>query len=369
MLRLPRTIRAGLALAILVSTLALVLATIRGSPLLARGVEVARTRVSTHRGPMAGLETLRRSRARSDVRESRVFAKKTPQELNALAAGGRSGGRVGGAVRPGRSSPGMRRQGGTMGGMAPRPYGGGGPNIYINPYPSPFFSPFFNPFYGGFGGIGFATPLPLNVLALGAFGLLAWRTMRSQAAFLEASTGTVMLLQVAVYCGDRGPNSLYGRLNNLAAGADTWSEEGLRNLVQETTLALLRSEEDWVAGRSETFQKGMLGKSNDVESAFNQALLKERAKFEEENTGRLKRVGANKPSYMIVTVMVALRDAPNLPTIRGLDEMRSALAMTSARASIEENLLAAEVLWTPEDPEDSLTREEVFLKFPELIDL
>uniref|UniRef100_A0A6V3P2Q0 Uncharacterized protein n=1 Tax=Lotharella globosa TaxID=91324 RepID=A0A6V3P2Q0_9EUKA len=142
-----------------------------------------------------------------------------------------------------------------------------------------------------------------------------------------------------------------------------------QNLVQETTLALLRSEEDWVAGRSETFQKGMLGKSNDVESAFNQALLKERAKFEEENTGRLKRVGANKPSYMIVTVMVALRDAPNLPTIRGLDEMRSALAMTSARASIEENLLAAEVLWTPEDPEDSLTREEVFLKFPELIDL
>jgi len=118
--------------------------------------------------------------------------------------------------------------------FSPRPYGGGGPNIYINPYPSPFFSPFFNPFYGGFGGIGFATPLPLNVLALGAFGLLAWRTMRSQAAFLEASTGTVMLLQVAVYCGDRGPNSLYGRLNNLAAGADTWSEEGLRMSVSKT---------------------------------------------------------------------------------------------------------------------------------------
>jgi len=379
MSRVPTTIRAGLSLALLVSALALVLAMTRGSPGLTRGVEVSRSHVATHRGPMAGLEGLRRSRVRSGTRGYQVLAKQSPQELTALAAGGRSGGRVGGAVRPGRSSPGMRRQGGSM---APRPYGGGGPNIYINPYPSPFFSPFFNPFYGGFGGIGFATPLPLNVLALGAFGLLAWRTMRSQAAYLEASTGTVMLLQVAVYCGDRGPNSLYGRLNNLAAGADTWSEEGLRNLVQETTLALLRSEEDWVAGRSETFQKGMLGKSNDVESAFNQALLKERAKFEEENTGRLKRVGANKPSYMlrrhltkdcplglIVTVMVALRDAPNLPTIRGLDEMRSALAMTSARASIEENLLAAEVLWTPEDPDDSLTREEVFLKFPELIDL
>jgi len=49
--------------------------------------------------------------------------------------------------------------------------------------------------------------------------------------------------------------------------------------------------------------------------------------------------------------------------------MRAALAMTSARASIEENLLAAEVLWTPEDPSDTMSREELYLKFPELIDL
>merc|ERR1712137_140853 len=103
--------------------------------------------------------------------------------------------------------------------------------------------------------------------------------------------GTVMLLQVAVYCGDRGRNSLFDRLNNLARDADTWSEQGLRTLVQESTIALLRSEEDWVAGRSETFQKGMFAKSNDVESAFNQALLQERAKFEEENKGRSKSQG------------------------------------------------------------------------------
>eukprot|EP00468_Gymnochlora_sp_CCMP2014_P004621 CAMPEP_0167762104 /NCGR_PEP_ID=MMETSP0110_2-20121227/12558_1 /TAXON_ID=629695 /ORGANISM="Gymnochlora sp., Strain CCMP2014" /LENGTH=333 /DNA_ID=CAMNT_0007648893 /DNA_START=90 /DNA_END=1091 /DNA_ORIENTATION=- len=279
----------------------------------------------------------------------------------------RSGGRVGGSVRSGgggmRSAP-MRRGYGS-------PSISGGPNVYINPYPSPFFSPFFNPFFGGFGGIGFVTPLPLSVLVLGAFGLVAWRAMRSQAAFLEAATGTVMLLQIAVYCGDRGRNSLYGRLNSLAQEADTYSEEGLRTLVQEATIALLRSEEDWVAGRSETFQKGMFGNSNDVESAFNQNLLKERAKFEDERSGGRTSGGApgEKPSHMVVTILVALRDAPTLPLVKGFEDMRAALAMTSARASIEDNLLAAEVLWTPEDPGDTMSREELFLKFPELIDL
>jgi len=309
----------------------------------------------------------------------------------------RSGGRVGGSVRGSRSAPSSSRRGrrpppsrsrsNRLRPSSPPPqrgsirpgYGpggpgyGGGPSVYINPYPSPFFSPFFNPFFGGYGGIGFATPLPLNILALGALGLVAFRSLRSQAAFLEASTGTVLMLQVAVYCNDRGPNSLFGRLNSLANSADTWSEEGLRNLVQESTLALLRSEEDWVAGRSETYQKGMLGSTNDVDSAFNQALLKERAKFEDENISGRKSAprigGSGKNTYMVVTILVALRDAPSLPNIRGLEEMRAALAQTSARASIEENLLAAEVLWTPEDPGEILEREEMFLKFPELTDL
>jgi len=282
----------------------------------------------------------------------------------------RSGGRVGGSVRSGGGGRSRRSGGGSVSRYS-NPSIGGGPNVYINPYPSPFFSPFFNPFFGGYGGIGFVTPLPLNILALGALGLVAWRTLRSQAAFLEAATGTVMLLQVAVYCNDKGPGSLYGRLNSLAEGSNTWSEEGLRNLVQESTLALLRSEEDWVAGRSQTFQKNPLGGGDDVDSAFNQALLQERAKFEEENTGKSGGLGGgrNQPSHMVVTVLVALRDAPNLPQIRGLEDMRAALAMTSARASIEENLLAAEVLWTPEDPSDTMSREELYLKFPELIDL
>jgi len=305
-----------------------------------------------------------KSGASAPKKQSRKI--KNINEAAIIAA--RSGGRVGGSVRSGGGGRSMAPSRSYRG---PGPSYGGAPNVYINPYPSPFFSPFFNPFFGGYGGIGFATPLPLNIFVFGALGLVAWRALRSQAAFLEAATGTVMLLQVAVYSRDRGPGSLYGRLNALAESADTWSEEGLRNLVQESTLALLRSEEDWVAGRSQTFQKGMFGENNDVDSAFNQALLKERAKFEEENMNKGKKGGAmpSQPSHMVVTLLVALRDAPNLPQIRGLEDMRAALAMTSARASIEENLLAAEVLWTPEDPGDSMSREELYLKFPELIDL
>jgi len=37
--------------------------------------------------------------------------------------------------------------------------------------------------------------------------------------------------------------------------------------------------------------------------------------------------------------------------------------------SVEDNLLAAELLWTPEDSNDVMERDDMFLNFPELVNV
>ena len=39
----------------------------------------------------------------------------------------------------------------------------------------------------------------------------------------------------------------------------------------------------------------------------------------------------------------------------------------AAEVSVEDNLIAAEVLWTPEDSNDIMDRDDMFLNFPELV--
>ena len=41
----------------------------------------------------------------------------------------------------------------------------------------------------------------------------------------------------------------------------------------------------------------------------------------------------------------------------------------AAEVSVQDNLIAAEVLWTPEDTNDVMDRDEMFLNFPEMVNL
>ena len=50
-------------------------------------------------------------------------------------------------------------------------------------------------------------------------------------------------------------------------------------------------------------------------------------------------------------------------------DVREAVAQLAADAGVEDNLLAAEVLWTPEDESEVMVRGDIFLNFPELVAL
>jgi len=76
-------------------------------------------------------------------------------------------------------------------------------------------------------------------------------------------------------------------------------------------------------------------------------------------------VGREALEFLVVTVLVATR-APlsglqQLEDRQGLDGVLGALGAVPASA-----LLGLEVVWTPADPEDSLTETDLMTTYPEL---
>jgi uncharacterized membrane protein len=290
---------------------------------------------------------------------------------SALAAGG---GRIGGgsfrAPAPSRSySPRPVAPGGYGGG-----YGGG----Y---YPGPSF-PFFAPYVFVGGGGSLLTLLVFFAVA----GVLVQGFRRARSGNelgydpIDNPTISVAKLQVGLLADAR---ELQSDLNKLALAADTSSTTGLAEVLQETTLALLRNPEYWVYGGAGVQQARLQA----AEAEFNRLDLAERSKFTGETlsnvnnqlrqapvTGTLppsvkstaiaNREAAAPGEYIVVTLLVGAQGNLQLPAINNSDDMRQALQKLGGVAS--DRLLALEVLWTPQAEDDVLTSEDMLTGYPSL---
>ncbi|OMO62273.1 hypothetical protein CCACVL1_22924 [Corchorus capsularis] len=113
---------------------------------------------------------------------------------------------------------------------------------------------------------------------------------------------------------------------------------------------------------------------DDGEKHFNQLSIEERAKFDEEtlvnvNNVRRKNKASQKASgfsneYLVVTILVAAEGEHKLPPINGSKDLKQAL---QELASIQTSkTLAVEVLWTPQDENDTLSEKELLEDYPEM---
>lgn len=283
---------------------------------------------------------------------------------NALAA--RSGGRIGGGSfrMPSRTysapSSGYRSPGGYY------PGGGFGGSFFLLPF---FFG-------GGFGSI-------FGILIFFALANFLVQTVRriGQAGDNDVpgysnpkiSVGRV---QVGLLEGARG---LQKELDELALSADTGSAEGRAQVLQESTLALLRHPEYWVYGAALSQQTSLEA----AEAKFNQLALAERSKFTAEtlsNVNNQLRDGSSQTSlprddgqvmttespgeYIIVTIVVGTQGKLELPKINSSDDLRQALRQMGSISS--DRLLAVEVLWTPQAEGDTLTSDDLMAEYPDL---
>ncbi len=297
-----------------------------------------------------------------------VFTLVMGNASSALAA--RSGGRIGGGSfrAPSRSySPPSSSYRSPTGGYG---YGYGG---YGGGFGFPFLLPFFG-FGGGFGSI-FTV---LIFLAIGNFLLQSFRSMGEagdNGVLSNNSKVSVGRVQVGLLEGARG---LQKELDELARAADTGSAAGRAQVLQESSLALLRHPEYWVYGAAESGQTAL----ESAEARFNQLTLAERSKFTEEtlsNVNNALREGTSRTAlgaagelaiteapgeYIIVTIVVGTEGKLELPKINSSDDLRQALRQIGGISS--DRLLAVEILWTPQAEGDTLTSDDVMAAYPDL---
>lgn len=294
---------------------------------------------------------------------SLVFTLVFGQADSALAA--RGGGRIGGGSfrMPRTSAPAPRTR-------APGGYGGYGG--YGGGFGFPFLLPIFG--FGGFGGI-FGLLLFIGVanFLVRALGSIAGRSDGEDYGYSSSSNPTVSVakLQVGLLADAR---SLQEDLNRIAETADTGTSEGLAQLLQESTLSLLRHPDYWVYAAADQNQTRLTG----AEQEFNRLTLAERSKFSEESltnvNNRLQRSpvkaelpgdGQGQPGeYIVATLVVATYGKPNLPKIQNSQDLRRALSQLGAIGS--EQLIAIEVLWTPQRSGETLTADEMIAEYPQL---
>lgn len=295
---------------------------------------------------------------------------------DALAA--RSGGRIGGGSfrAPSRSySPGPRTY---------QPPGGGG------------YYPGGGGYYPGGGGFGFPFLLPLFGFGGGAGGLFSILIFIAIANFLVQTFRRVGAGDEVDSLGYSNPKVsvarvqvgllsqaryLQAELDELARRADMGTAEGRAQVLQESSLALLRHPEYWVYGAAQSQQAALEA----AEAKFNQLALAERSKFSEETlsnvnnqlreatpkaslpggSGELANQLAQQPSeYILVTIVVGAEGNMQLPAINGSDDLRQALRQIGSLSS--EQLLAVEILWTPQADGDTLTTDDILAQYPDL---
>ena len=289
---------------------------------------------------------------------------------SALAA--RSGGRIGGGSfrAPSRTysppSSGYRSPGGGYGYGYGYPGGGFGGSFFLMPFL----------FGGGFGSI-FGI---LIFFALANFLVQTFRRMGEGGdndvpgySNPKISVGRV---QVGLLEGARG---LQKELDELALSADTGSAEGRAQVLQESTLALLRHPEYWVYGAAQSQQTALEA----AEAKFNQLALAERSKFTAETLSNVNNqlrdsssqtslpadggqmVATEEPGeYIVVTLVVGTQGKLELPTINSSDDLRQALRQMGSISG--DRLLAVEILWTPQAEGDTLTSDDLMAEYPDL---
>jgi uncharacterized membrane protein len=162
------------------------------------------------------------------------------------------------------------------------------------------------------------------------------------------------------------------RLEEFASTGDTSSETGLAELLRQTALELMREKDSIRYGLVEP--SGPFSLTNG-EAKMNGAAMAERSHFQLERVrgaeGQLRRseaaatVGKEALEFLVITLLVATR-AP-LDRMTKVDD-RSALegALSELGAVPASALLGLEVIWTPADPEDSLTETDLMTTYPEL---
>jgi uncharacterized membrane protein len=187
---------------------------------------------------------------------------------------------------------------------------------------------------------------------------------------LSASVDRAYVYKVQLGLGRSG-RGVQKRLEEFANTGDTSTEAGLADLLRQTALELMREKD---AVRYSLVEPSGPFSLTNGETKLNGAAMAERSRFQIERVrgadGQMRRsdaaptVGAEVLEYLVVTVVVATRSPLSISKAEDRPAVEGVLAeLGGVTAS---NLLGLEVIWTPADPDDSLTETDLLTTYPEM---
>ena len=188
---------------------------------------------------------------------------------------------------------------------------------------------------------------------------------------LDNDIVTVSKLQVAV---QSSALSLQSELSELTLEADTETTQGLRKLLEEAALVLLRNADNWthVLGSSQTIDR-----REEAETVFSRLSIEERSKFSAETLtnvdGKIRQrevVESDRnqgtTAYIVVTLLIGTADdRPLFGKIDSAQAMQEALKNVAAMRS--DYLMVFELLWSPQVETDTLTEAELATEYADLV--
>lgn len=326
-----------------------------------------------------------------------------------------SGGRMGGSYsRPSqsRSMPSRSSYGGGSGSYGrgfSQGYSTGyysRPSVVVTPGIGFGYNPLVSPLspFGGYygsgvgGGAGVITyarrPNVFDLIFLGGLVFVVTSFLRSSSSGsspfnqFESSVSSalgpgtsVVQLSIAMDVPNRDdPNSILSVLNRLAQTAKTDSRVGIQNLTSQVALELLRRRSSIVSASS-SYQHYL--DSTKAGRDYEAKAIKERSKFERETLskyggvdygprgGSLPKGGSvmdGQATMAVVTLVLAIDgDSTKIPTrINSIADVEEALRKIASDAKVDDCLQSVEILWTPEERTETLSRREVLADYPEL---
>lgn len=183
---------------------------------------------------------------------------------------------------------------------------------------------------------------------------------------------TVTQLQIALLAQAR---YIQEALTQLSLQANLDSKTGLADFLRETVLALLRSPEYWSHARvsSQTVRS-----RTQASQLFEQLSIQERSKLSAETLvnvgGQIRRqtVQANQDadpaSYIVVTLLIGTADdKPLTSTVHSTAELSAILKRLGGISP--DYLMVYELIWTPQDASDSLSRDQLLANYADLIQI
>jgi len=180
---------------------------------------------------------------------------------------------------------------------------------------------------------------------------------------------TVGKVQVALSCIDR---TILTQLERAADNTGSEPEE-LSRLANEVCLNMLRQRDNWIAAASESkwFGQDDAGKA---ESLFNTMANTEASKFEKEyipSADAHAEVGG--PTNVVISLVLEIQGDETDFEGAGfsIENTNKVISSIAADVLVDDGycLNACEVFWTPGDRKEVLTKQDMIVDFPTLVDL